>query len=91
MSAQKKFKTSFPDLGESTVCHVKYLEAVKQGIAQGDSSPVISIPLKRMGRPLTLGDLNSKVQQYTHVHNVHQSVASGWGTSWNVSDQLIEQ
>ena len=65
ISAQK-FKSSFPDLGESTVrlFKKKYLEAVKQRAAQGDSSSAISIPSKRMGRPLTLGDLDPKVQQY---------------------------
>lgn len=75
ISAQKKFKTSFPDLSESTVrlFKKKYLEAVKQRAAQGDSSPVISIPSKRMGRPLTLGDLDPKVQQY--IRALHQAGA----------------
>ena len=65
-SALKKFKGTFPDLGESSVCLFKrkYLEAIKQRKAQGDSSCVTSIPSKRMGRPLTLGDLDTRVQQY---------------------------
>ena len=65
-SALKKFKGTFPDFGESTVrlFKRKYLEAVKQRKAQGDSSCITSIPSKRKGRPLTLGDLNIKVQQY---------------------------
>ena len=65
-SALKKFRSSFPDLGESTVrlFKRKYLEAVKQRAAQGDNLCVTSIPSKGMGRPLTLGDLDAKVQQY---------------------------
>ena len=64
ISAQKTFKSSFPDLGESIVClfKKKYLEAVKQRAFQRDSSPVISIPSKRMGRPLKLRDLDPEVQ-----------------------------
>lgn len=61
--AFKKFKRSFPDLGKGTV-HLfkkKYFEAVKQRAVQGDSSPGTS---KRMGSPLNLGDLDTKVQQY---------------------------
>ena len=52
LSAQKKFKSSFPDLGESTVrlFKMKYLEAMKQRAAKGDSSPVTSIPSKKNGQ-----------------------------------------
>ena len=66
LSAQKRLKSSFPDLGESTVrlFKKKYLEAMKQRTSQGDSSPVVSLPSKRMGRPLTLGALDPKVQRY---------------------------
>ena len=62
----KKIKGTFPDLGESTVrlFKKKYLEAVKRRAAQGDSSPVSSIPSKKMGRPLTLGNIDPQVQQY---------------------------
>ena len=48
VSALKKFRSSFPDLGESTV-HLfkrKYLETMKQRAAQGDSSRITSIPSK---------------------------------------------
>ena len=50
VSALKKFRSSFPDLGESTVrlFRRKYLETVKQRAAQGDSSRITSIPSKRM-------------------------------------------
>ena len=67
LSAQKKFKSKFPDLGESTVrlFKKKYLHAVKQRVAQGDSSPVCSIPSKRRGRPL--GNLDPQVQQYVRA------------------------
>ena len=53
LSAQKKFKSSFPDLGESTVrlFKMKYLEAMKQRAAKGDSSPVTSIPSKKWADP----------------------------------------
>ena len=53
LSAQKKFKSSFPDLGESTVrlFKTKYLEAMKQRAAKGDSSPVTSIPSRIWADP----------------------------------------
>ena len=40
---------------------------VKQRAAQGNTSRITSIPSKRMGRPLTLGDLDTKVQQYVRA------------------------
>ena len=69
LNTQKKFKSRFPDLGESTVrlFKKKYLHAVKQRVAQGDSSPIGSIPSKKRGRPLTLGDLDPQVQQYVRA------------------------
>ena len=51
--AQKHFKSKYPELGESTVRSFKqkYLSLVASG-----KSTVTSIPNKRMGRPLALGD-----------------------------------
>ena len=59
-SAQKHFKSKFPDLGESTVRSFKkkYLSPLA---VQTDAS---SIPTKCMGRPLALGDLDQEVQKY---------------------------
>jgi hypothetical protein len=64
--ALKRFKGSFPHLTESTVreFRMKCLAAVKKKGAQGDTSPVTSLPCRRMGRPLTLGELDTEVQQY---------------------------
>ena len=60
-SAQKHFKEKFPELGESTVRSFKqkYLSLVA-----GGKSSIASIPTKRMGRPLALGDLDQEVQKY---------------------------
>ena len=58
---QKHFKSKYPELGESTVLSFKqkYLSLVASG-----KSTVTSIPNKRMGRPLALGDLDQEVQKY---------------------------
>ena len=59
-AAQRHFRSKFPDLGESTVrsFKTKYLAALaKQG-------SVCSIPSKKRGRPLTLGDIDGEVQSY---------------------------
>ena len=59
-AAQGHFRSKFPDLGESTVrsFKTKYLAALaKQG-------SVCSIPSKKRGRPLTLGDIDGEVQSY---------------------------
>ena len=64
-NAIKKFKSTHPDLVESTVRLFKkrYLDTVKQNMKQGDTA-VISIPSKRRGRPLMLGDFDPKIQEY---------------------------
>lgn len=46
----------------------KYLEAVKQNVQQGDSSPTVSIPSKKL---IVLGNLDPKLQQY--VRALHQA------------------
>ena len=57
----KRFKDEFPTLGESTVRQFKerYKAELKKSPEQ-----VTQLPSKKLGRPLTLGMLDSKVQQY---------------------------
>ena len=69
-SALKKFRRVYPDLGESTVRSFKrkYYEVLKEQVRQsGQSAIVESIPSKKRGRPLTLGDLDNEVQQYVRA------------------------
>ena len=69
-SALKKFRSVYYDLGESTVrCFKKYYEALKEKVPQsgGQSATVKSIPSKKRGRPLSLGDLDKEVQQYVRA------------------------
>ena len=60
-STVKRFKDEFPTLGESTVRQFKerYKAELKKSPEQ-----VTQLPSKKLGRPLTLGMLDSKVQQY---------------------------
>ena len=62
-SALKRFKSNFPDLSESTVLGFKskYLAATKQ-VLTGEI--VTAIPSHKCGRPLTLGELDSVVQDH---------------------------
>ena len=61
-AAVRHFAQEFPSLGESTVRSFK-----KQYLAQVKKKPgesVEMLPKKKRGRPLTLGELDVKVQQY---------------------------
>ena len=62
-AAVKHFKKEFATLGESTVRLFKKqyeLELKRSGHAQ----EITSLPKKKQGRPVTLGELDGKVQQY---------------------------
>ena len=66
IAALKRYKCEHQDLVESTVrCFKnKYLAAVKEKHAAQDYTDVAAIPSKRQGRPLSLGEIDSEVQQY---------------------------
>ena len=55
----RHFSREFPTLGESTVRLFK-----KQYEAELKRKPEQDLPKKKRGRPLTLGELDGKVQQY---------------------------
>ena len=68
-AAVKKFKADFEDnqLGESTVRLFKkrYIEELKKAKHSGATVPEVrSIASRKRGRPLTLGDVDTKVQAY---------------------------
>ena len=59
----KKFRGDIPDLGESMV-HLfkhKYTDALKKCAVDAE---VISLPSRKCGKPLALGELDSEVQSY---------------------------
>lgn len=62
-AATRHFSQEFPTLGESTVrvFRRQYQEEIKKKGAEED---ITSLPKKNRGRPLTLGELDNKVQQY---------------------------
>ena len=62
-AAVRHFKKEFPTLGESTVRLFKkhYESEIKK---HGREREITSLPKKKQGRPLTLGELDGKVQQY---------------------------
>ena len=62
-AATRHFSQEFPTLGESTVRVFKkqYQEETKK---KGTEEEISSLPKKKRGRPLTLGELDNKVQQY---------------------------
>ena len=60
-SYQKHFKEKFPELGESMV---RSFKQKYRSLVAGGKSSIASIPTKRMGRPLALGDLDQEVQKY---------------------------
>ena len=66
VAALKRYKSEHADLVESTVCYLKgkYLAAVREKQAARDYTEVSAIPSKQRGRPLTLGEIDSEVQQY---------------------------
>ena len=68
-NANKKFKSTHPDLVESTVCLFKkrYPDTVKQNTKQGDTAVVTSILSKRCRHPLMLDDFDPKIQEYICV------------------------
>ena len=49
---------------------MKYLAALslRDRVNKGSTEPVTAIKLEQHGRPLSLGELNEKVQAYTYVH-----------------------
>ena len=59
----KHFAKEFPTLGESTVCLFKkqYQADLKK---VGSREEITQLAKKRRGKPLTLGNLDEKVQQY---------------------------
>ena len=62
-AAIRHFKKEFSTLGESTVRLFKkqYESELKK---KGREQEIFSLPKKKRGRPLTLGELDGKVQQY---------------------------
>lgn len=65
-SGLKKFRSSFPELGESTV-HLlkkKYQALMKQQAACGNCYAITSNPSKKCDRPLALVELDADVQKY---------------------------
>ena len=58
----KHFAKELPTLGESTVCLFK--KQYQVGLKKVGSEEEITQLAKRRGRPLTLGNLDEKVQQY---------------------------
>ena len=59
----RHFSKEFPTLGESTVrLFKKQYEAELRRI--GPQQAISHLPKKKRGRPLTLGELDGKVQQY---------------------------
>ena len=62
-AATRHFSQEFPTLGESTVRVFKkqYQEETKK---KGTEEEISSLPKKKRGRPLILGELDNKVQQY---------------------------
>ena len=61
MAATRHFSQEFPTLGESTVRVFKkqYQEEIKK---KGTEEEISSLPKKKRGRPLTLGEFDNKVQ-----------------------------
>ena len=73
----KKFKADFEggQLGETAVRMFKkrYIDELKKAKLGGATVPEVkSITSRKRGRPLTLGDVDTKVQAY------HQGLEKGW-------------
>ena len=65
-AALRHFRPHFMELGESTVksFKTKYLAAVKENRGLDHPTDVTAIPSKKRGKPLPLGEMDSKVQKY---------------------------
>ena len=61
-AALRKFRSELPNLGESTVRFFKkrYLDELR--ISTGTA--ISTIPSRKRGRPLTLGDIDEEVQKF---------------------------
>ena len=77
IAAVRKFEKQFLNMNESTArtFKKKYESELDDAKRQGRAKPT-SIPLKRQGRPLLLGELDGLVQQYILAATNHGNVIS---------------
>ena len=68
VAARRHFRSELGDLSESTVRKYKNLHTTELAarMKPNDTSEIITLPMKKRGRPLTLGEnLDQDVQKYT--------------------------